>query len=469
MTRGFKVIAIWLSLTFTIKPYVPPQENPMNRRSSLSPIVRFVLNANLLFLFMFACPIRMRSEDGAKLDGAKVDDGFKFTESDWPWWRGPSRNGSASPNQTPPAVWSADQNIIWKSPLIGRGHGSPTLVGDRIFLQTADESNGSQLVICLNRSTGKQLWKTVVHASGGMRKNNKSTAASSTPACDGERVIVNFPNDGALVTTALSLDGQQIWQTKICDYVEHQGFGSSPALYQSLALISADNKAGGAIAGLDRTTGQIVWRRERPKLPNYSSPILLRASGKDQLVMTGCDLISSFDPLTGKTFWEIAGATTECVTSTVTDGKRVFSTGGYPKNHLAAVSADGSGKLEWENESRVYVPSLLVREEYLYGVLDAGFAACWSAKTGKELWKVRLGGTFSSSPVLVDDKIFATNESGDTFVYRADPNEYIELGKNHLGDQILSTLVICDSRIYYRAATLNGTDREEFLFCIGEN
>lgn len=400
-------------------------------------------------------------------DIAKINDGFTIAETDWPWWRGPSRNGTASPHQTPPGTWDELDNIAWKTPLPGRGHGSPTLMGNRIFLQTADESNGAQMVICLDRLTGKQLWMSEVHASGGMRKNNKSTAASSSPACDGERIIVNFPNNGALMTTALSLEGKQIWQTKICDYVEHQGYGSSPALYQSLAIVSADNKAGGAIAGLDRKSGQIVWNRERPKLPNYPSPILLSIAGKDQLVMTGCDLISSFEPLTGKTIWEVPGATTECVTSTVTDGKRVFSSGGYPKNHMSAVMADGSGKLEWENNSRVYVPSFLVRDGYLYGVLDEGIALCWSAETGKELWKARLGGTFSSSPVLVGDKIYATNEAGDTFVYRADPKEYSLLGKNHLGDQVLSTMVICDSRIYYRAASLSGDKRQEFLYCIG--
>lgn len=405
----------------------------------------------------------LRSEDGAKLN-----DGFTIAETDWPWWRGPSRNGTASSHQTPPGTWDDHHNIAWKSPLPGRGHGSPTLMGNRIFLQTADESNGAQMVICLDRSTGQQLWMSVVHASGGMRKNNKSTAASSSPACDGERIIVNFPNNGALMTTALNLEGKQIWQTKICDYVEHQGYGSSPALYQSLAIISADNKAGGAIAGLDRNNGQIVWSRERPKLPNYPSPILLHISGKDQLVMTGCDLISSFEPLTGKTIWEVPGATTECVTSTVTDGKRVFSSGGYPKNHMSAVMADGSGKLEWENNSRVYVPSFLVRDGYLYGVLDEGIALCWSAETGNELWKARLGGTFSSSPVLVGDKIYATNEAGDTFIYRADPKEYSLLGKSHLGDQVLSTMVICDSRIYYRAASLSGDKRQEFLYCIGD-
>ena len=433
----------------------------MNHRTSLP---RVLAKWNLVALLVVANVSELRADDNAK-----VNDGFKTAASDWPWWRGPSRNGTASADQSPPTAWSETSNIVWKSPLPGRGHGSPIVVGNKVFLQTADESNGAQMVVCLERSTGKQLWKTVVHASGGMRKNNKSTAASSSPACDGERVIVNFPNNGAMITTALDLDGRQVWQTRIGDYIEHQGYGSSPALYQSLAIVSVDTKAGGAIAALDRATGQVAWRRERPKMPNYPSPIILHVAGKDQLIMTGCELVSSFEPLTGKTLWEVPGATTECVTSTVTDGKRVYSSGGYPKNHMSAVLADGTGKLEWENDSRVYVPSLLIHQGNLYGVLDAGIAMCWSAETGKELWKARLGGTFSSSPVLVGDKIFATNESGDTFVYRADPTEYKELGKSHLGDEMLATKSVCNSQIFYRAATLEGTNRVEFLYCIGKS
>ncbi len=301
-----------------------------------------------------------------------------------------------------------------------------------------------------------------------MRKNNKSTAASSTPACDGERVFVNFPNNGALMTTALDLNGKQLWQTKICDYIEHQGYGSSPALYQSLVLVSADNKAGGAIAALDRKTGTIVWRRERPQMPNYPSPIVLNVAGKDQLLMTGCDKVSSFNPLSGETLWEVDGATTECVTSTVTDGSHIFTSGGYPKNHMSAVMADGSGKKAWENDSRLYVPSLVIRGGYLYGVLDAGIAVCWKADSGEEVWKARLGGTFSSSPVLVGDKIYATSEVGETFIYRADPSKFEQLAKCKLGDEVLSTLVICDSHIYYRAAHVVDGKREEFLYCLGE-
>src|SRR5205085_7408130 len=140
-----------------------------------------------------------------------------------------------------------------------------------------------------------------------------SSLASSTVACDGRRLFINFLNKGAIWTTALNRDGKQLWQTKVADYVLHQGFGSSPAVYESLVLVSADNKGGGLIAGLDRATGKVVWKQERPKLPNYASPIILRADGRDQLVMTGCDLVAGFAPLTGKKLWEVKGSTTECV------------------------------------------------------------------------------------------------------------------------------------------------------------
>jgi hypothetical protein len=419
--------------------------------------------------YLIACGL---AGTGQAAEPSRVADGFQVSPKDWPWWRGPWRNGEASPDQSPPLQWSEGSEgakaILWKTPIPGRGHGSVCALGDRLYLQSADETTGAQMVICLDRKDGHLIWSTPVHEAGGMRKNNKSTAASSTPACDGERVIVNFPNNGALMTTALDLSGKQLWQTKICNYIEHQGYGSSPALYQALAIVSADNKGGGAIAALDRATGKTVWRRDRPQLPNYPSPIILRIFGKDQMILTGCDKVSSFDPLTGETLWEIDGATTECVTSTVTDGRHVFTSGGYPKNHMSAVVADGSGKIAWANDSRVYVPSMLVRDGYLYAVLDAGIAMCWQSETGKEQWKTRLGGTFSASPVLVGDRIYATNEAGDTFVFKANPERYELLAQNHLGDEILSTPVICDGKIYYRAASLLDGARREFLYCLGK-
>lgn len=389
--------------------------------------------------------------------------------TDWPWWRGPQRNGIAEAKQNPPLKWSETENVLWKSPVPGRGHGSPTVVGDQVFLATAEHDKETQSVLCYHRQTGELLWQTEVHHGGFETKGNKKASlASSTVACDGQRVFINFLHAGAVYTTALSREGRKLWQTKITDYVVHQGYGSSPALYESLVIVSADNKGGGAVAGLDRADGKVIWRRERPKTPNYASPILLNVAGRDQLLLTGCDLVTSLDPLSGKQNWEIKGATTECVTSTVTDGQFMFTSGGYPKNHVAAVRADGSGAIVWENKTRVYVPSMIVKNGYLYAVQDAGMAVCWKCATGEEMWRGRLGGTFSASPVLVGEHLFATNESGRTFIFKASPDAFTLVGENRLGSEVLATPAICGGRIYMRVAASEKGKKQEMLYCLGK-
>ncbi len=392
---------------------------------------------------------------------------------DWPWWRGPNRDGVADPKQNPPTNWSETKNVLWKMPIPGRGHGSATVVGERVYLTTAEEDRHIQSVLCFDRGTGKELWRKEVHDGAFPTKgaNAKASHASATVACDGKRVFVNFANDGFVQASALDCkDGKIVWQTKVADYVLHQGYGPSPAIYKGLVIVSADHKGGGKFAGLDRVTGKIVWSIDRPKLPNYASPIIANVDGKDQLILIGCKLVTSLDPLTGKKYWETAGSTEECVTSTVTDGKHVFSTGGYPKNHVAAIVADGSGKVAWENTTRVYVPSLLVSGKHLYGVQDAGIATCWDCATGKEIWTSRLGKAgFTSSPVLVGNRIFVTNETGTTFIFKANPEKFELEDENKLGDEALSTPTICGSRIYIRVVKI-GADkkREEWLYCLAK-
>ncbi|QDU03605.1 outer membrane biogenesis protein BamB [Gimesia chilikensis] len=391
-----------------------------------------------------------------------------FKASDWPWWRGLHRNGVASASQNPPVKWSATENVVWKSVVPGRGYGSPTVYNNQVFLASADTEQETQFVLCYDRQTGKQLWKTDVFKGGLSTKGNKkSTHASSTVACDGERVFINFINNGAAYTTALSLDGKQLWQTKITDYIIHQGYGSSPAIYGPLVIVSADNKGGGAIAGLNRTDGKIVWKNERPKTPNYPSPIILNVAGKEQLLMTGCNLVTGMNPLTGKILWEIDGATTECVTSTVSNGELILTSGGYPKNHMSAVKADGSGEVVWENSTRVYVPSMLVKDDYIYSVTDNGVAICWDIKTGKERWKGRLGGTFSSSPVMVGTRIYVTNEAGETYIFRANPDKFVMISENKLGTEVFATPTIVDSRIFMRVTEEVDGKRQEMLYCLG--
>lgn len=390
------------------------------------------------------------------------------SETDWPWWRGPNRNGIAV-GPLPPLTFGPSENILWRTAVPGRSHGSVIVIEDQVLLVSADTERQQQSVICLDRKTGDEIWKTVVHQGGLTDKGNqKATLGSTSPATDGKRIFVNFLNNGAVYTTALDRDGKQLWQTKITDYVVHQGYGSSPTVWESLVIVSADNKGGGAIAGLDRATGKIVWKRDRPDKPNYASPVIVHAAGTQQLIFTGCDLVTSLNPLTGDVNWEIEGATTECVTTSVTDGERIFTSGGYPKNHISAVEADGSGTVTWENKTRTYVPSMIAHDGYLYAILDAGVAVCYRSHDGEEMWKGRLAGTFSSSPVMIGDRIYATNESGTTFVMKASPDGFEKLATSQLGDIVFATPVIVDGRIYQRIAHGVGEDRQEYIYCIGQ-
>lgn len=384
---------------------------------------------------------------------------------DWPWWRGPERNGVAEAGQDPPVEFGPERNVRWVAEVPGRGHGSPTVVGDRVFLAVADEAAQVQSLLCLDRDTGKRRWITAIHEGGFPETNKKASHASSTPACDGERVFINFVNGGAAHVTALSLEGEILWRHRVCDYTVHQGYGSSPAIHGRLVIVAADNKSGGAVVGLDRKDGALAWKIERPKLPNYCSPVVLEIGGRDQLVMQGCEQVSSFDPVTGETIWEVPGATTECVSSLVTDGTHVFTSGGYPRNHIAAVVADGSGKVAWENISRVYVPSMIVHRGHLFAVMDSGVAACWDAATGERRWRERLGGPVSGSPVLAGDRFYAGDEQGRILVFKADPETFERIAENPVGNETLSTPAICGGRIYARVADQVDGRRQEKLWC----
>ena len=433
-------------------------------------IFKGLLASSLLGLFLAPIVLLAAAEPVPVPLAAEVVEPIHVGKTDWPWWRGTDLTGIASADQHPPVKWSDTENVVWSAPVPGRSHGSPIVVGEQVVLTAADAERNVQSVLCFDRTTGKRLWETIVHEGGlDVKNNEKSSMASASAACDGKRYFVNFLNGDSVYMTALDRDGGKLWQTKLSNYINHQGFGSSPLLYKDLVIGVSDNKGGGAIVAMNRATGAIVWKKDRPAKPNYPSPVIFNVGGKDQLFLTGCDLVTSLNPLTGETFWEVEGATTECVTTTVTDGKHIYTSGGYPKNHVSAIVADdGSGKMAWENPTRSYVPSLLSRDGYLFAVMDAGIAMCWKSDTGKEVWKGRLGGTFSSSPVMVGDLIYASNEEGETYIFKASAEKLEIVATNKLGTSVFSTPAICGSRLYNRVAVDKDGKRQEFLFCIGE-
>ncbi|MCA9061878.1 MAG: PQQ-binding-like beta-propeller repeat protein [Planctomycetaceae bacterium] len=389
------------------------------------------------------------------------------TTDDWAAWRGPTGDGrSTSPPA--PTEWNANSNIAWMTDIPGRGHSSPIVVGDLVILASAVEDREQQLVAAFSRTDGSLAWSRVVHEGAFPDRADihpKGTYANSTVSCDGERLFVTFLNGGQVMVSALDLGGKILWQKSAGGFSSKFGFAPSPVLYQSLVIVAADNWGSGFIAALHRATGEIVWRKQRPSLSSYSSPLITSLGGKDQLLLSGCRLVASFNPLTGELLWQ-KEATAEATCGTpVTDGNLVFASGGYPEQQTVAM--DATGNVVWQNRNKAYEPSMLVVEDRLLAVTDDGIAHCWSTKDGSQLWRTRLQGSFSASPVLCQGLVYVTNLDGTTFVFRATEAQLQEVSRNRLGNDCYTSFAVSRGQLFGRFGFGSGRDRQEKLVCIG--
>jgi outer membrane protein assembly factor BamB len=387
--------------------------------------------------------------------------------ADWPWWRGPHGDNIAAEGQNPPPQWSRTQNVVWKAEVPGRGHGSPCLWQDSIFLPTADDEAERQYLVCYDRRDGKKRWQTEIHGGKFIRSHQKNSHASATPACDGRLVFMPFVIQDAIWLSALDFDGHIVWQKRLGDFQSMHGFAASPLVYHSLVIVAADNLKDSFLVAVHRRTGQIVWRIDRPsyKLGTYASPILGHVAGRDQLLLNGPMKVFSYDPSDGKLLWTCDGPS-ESASSTIGFGRDlVYASAGFPRRNLLCIRADGSGNVTkthivWSKHKKMaYVPSLLLADGLLYMIEDAGHALCFDAASGEEVWAARLEGQFSASPILAGGHIYVVSEEGTTFVLR--PGRKFELiAKNDLGDGGFATPVVCGDRIYLR--TLH------WLYCLGK-
>lgn len=388
---------------------------------------------------------------------------------DWPWWRGPTRNGIAKADGVIPVKWSESENVVWKVNLPGRGHSSPTVLGNHIFLTTADKQKQTQSVLCHDRGTGDLLWSTEVNKGGLPREiHHKNTHATPSVATDGERLFASFCNHESIQVTALDLDGNQLWQETVGPFKPRSfryGYAASPAIYESYVVIAADYDGGGYLAALSRSDGRIAWRKSRPAKLSYSSPAIANIAGREQLLISGCDLVAGFDPNTGDAIWSVDATTMATCGTLVWEGDLVFASGGYPKAETVCVRAVGSGEILWRNRTKCYEQSMLAHNGHLYAVDDGGIAFCWKADDGTQKWRHRFSGPVSSSPVLANGNIYLTNERGTTFVFKANPDEFVSVAENQLGDEGFATLTICGGQIFIRTATSSGRG---ILFCIGK-
>lgn len=396
---------------------------------------------------------------------AIVDSATPVTAESWPSWRGPTGNGVA-PDQELVTDWDDSTNIKWRAEIPGRGHSSPIVVGDSVYLATALDDAEQQCVLSLAREDGSENWRTVVHDGGFPSKrevHQKASNAIGTLACDGTRLFTAFLNSDKITATALDLEGAILWQRDIGDFVSKFGYAPSPVLFKSLVIFAADNQGGGYLSAVDSATGEIAWRVARGNVSSYSSPTVARVGGRDQLLISGCDAVTSYDPATGQQLWRTAGiAEATCGTIVTTDDK-IFASGGYPERETVCLSA--TGERLWSHNARVYEPSMIVVGEKLIAVTDEGIAYAWGTADGDELWKKRLGGNFSASPMLCKGNLYVSNLEGDTFVFK--PSDAFEMvSENHLGDDCYASPAAVGGELYLRIGVGKDRQRREQVVCI---
>src|SRR5438552_1645609 len=325
---------------------------------------------------------------------------------EWPGWRGPRGDGTSQETGIP-VHWDKTRNIHWKTPLPGKGHSSPVVWGDRIFLTTCVENEGKRLLLCLNRLDGRFLWQREVLTATLEPKHDLNSFASSTPVTDGAHVWVTFLDVPRMQVACYDMSGNLVWRQSPGDIHSKHGFCSSPVLYKDTVIINGDQDAEAWIVALEKSTGKERWRTDRPnRTRSYCVPLIIKAAGKMQLVLSGSKCVASYDPDTGKQIWIIDGPTEQFVSSLVyTDGV-LFLTAGFPTYHLMGIRPDGEGNVTgthvlWHDKPRTsaYVPSPIAQGSYFFWVHDNGVAGCVDARTGKRQWTQRLGKHHSVSAV----------------------------------------------------------------------
>jgi outer membrane protein assembly factor BamB len=394
----------------------------------------------------------------------------------WPQWRGPNLNG-VSGEKNLPFKWSTEENVAWKLSLPSWSGSTPIIWRSLIFLNVADGDN--LFLWCVDRKQGDVVWKRQL--GGGNVKMRKQNMSSPSPVTDGSNVFVMT---GTGILKGFDFKGNELWARDIQkDYGRfglNWGYASSPLLLddslyvQVLHGMRTDDPS--YVLRIDKKSGKTLWKVERPtaavrESPDaYTTPGLLRYGKNVEIVITGGDCVTGHDPATGKELWRANGLNPDndpsyrIIASPVIFGDIIYAP--TRVRPLLALKAGGRGDITsshvlWSTVNGPDVPTPVTDGKYFYVVNDRGIMWCLDAKTGQEFYgQQRIkAGTYSSSPVLADDKIYITNEDGLTTVVKAGP-KFEVLAENALNDYCLSSPAISEGQIFIRTA--------QQLYCIGK-
>ena len=376
----------------------------------------------------------------------------------WPNWRGPSGQGIVE-GAGYPDTWSDTENVVWKVSVPGRGHSSPIVWGNQIFLTTSYDNGAKMTMLGFDRSSGELIWETAVPFASREHIHQKNSRASATPVTDGEMVFASFGQQGLM---AVDLDGNLIWHNKVEDLNNYHGSAGSPILYEDTVIIYQDHRGDSFVAAFDKESGEVVWRTDRGQMTGWGTPIIITTGERDELIVSSQGWVQAYDPSSGEELWAVAGNMMEVIPTPVAGHDLVFATSGRAGPTLA-IRPGGSGDVTeshvvWKTpKGSPFVPSPIIIGDYIYMMNDMmSIVTSYEAKTGKLMFQGRLGRSsresFSASPVAVDGKVFFTNDGGQTFVLEAGP-EFKLLHINELHAMTLASPALVDGKWYFRTST----------------
>jgi outer membrane protein assembly factor BamB len=392
-------------------------------------------------------------------------------------------------------MWSETDgtNIRWKTPIPGRGHSTPVVWGNRVFLTTAipygealpprpSTAPGNHdnlpvthrhkfVALALNRTDGRIVWQQTLHEALPHEQGHRTASlASSSPVTDGEYLFAQF---GSFGLYCLTLDGKLVWNQNFgpLQSLHGHGEGSSPALYGNTLVVNCDHEGQSFVVALDKRTGRQIWKVERNEVTSWATPLVLEQGGQAQVIVCGTSRIRGYDLATGKVLWECGGLSANIVASPVAGDGMVFAGSSYDKRALVAIRLDGAkgditgtDRIAWNRfRGTPYVPSPLLYDGALYFLTHyQGVLSRVDAKSGQDRpGAIRLEGISNvySSPVAAAGRIYVTDLDGTTIVLSGGEIPRL-LSLNRLSESISASAALAGVELFLRG--------EQSLYCLAE-
>lgn len=400
-------------------------------------------------------------------------------KSDWTRFRGPNGTGISHAKTIPTSWKKEDYNWVLKLP--GLGHGSPVVVGGRLYVMCGKKDTAERIIACIDANKGKILW-TKAFTSKPHHLHQANSYGSSTPAADEHGVVITWADPDRLVLMALDKEGKEVWKRDLGPYDAINGAGTSPIIVDDLVVLVniqmnanvmvragvlpkrfADaNPNASSVIGIDRKTGKTRWTTKRETyLAGYATPCVRKLKGGQQelIVLDSAFGLTGVNLKTGDVNWQTRKLLpTRTVASPVMAGDLIFGSHGRGTTGemICAVRAGSktqSPKVEYEiRESAPLTPTLIVKDDLAFLWSDNGVVTCIVAKTGKQIWRKRVGGNYYGSPVWVDGHLYCIDRRGYVAVIAAG-REFKMISKTALGESSFATPAIADGVMYLRTKT----------------